>query len=57
MDYFAGLISMDETHVCVVDREGAVVHETGNGETWTTVRVPEMARAARHSEVSPHCRR
>jgi hypothetical protein len=23
MDYFAGLdISMDETHVCVVDREG-----------------------------------
>jgi hypothetical protein len=25
MDYFAGLdISMDETHVCVVDREGEV---------------------------------
>ncbi len=25
MDYFAGLdISMDETHVCVLDREGAV---------------------------------
>ena len=29
MDYFAGLdISMDETHVCVVDREGVVVHQT-----------------------------
>jgi transposase len=28
MEYFAGLdISMEETHVCVVDREGAVVHE------------------------------
>ena len=28
MDYFAGLdISMDETHVCVVDRDGAVVYE------------------------------
>jgi hypothetical protein len=27
-DYFAGLdISMDETHVCVLDREGEVVHE------------------------------
>ena len=27
MDYFAGLdISMDETHVCVLDREGAVVY-------------------------------
>ena len=29
MDYFAGLdISMDETHVCVLDREGEVVHES-----------------------------
>ena len=28
MDYFAGLdISMDETHICVLDREGAVVYE------------------------------
>jgi transposase len=28
MDYFAGLdISMDETHVCVLDREGLVVPE------------------------------
>jgi hypothetical protein len=29
MEYFAGLdISMDETHICVVDREGAVVDES-----------------------------
>ena len=28
MDYFAGFdISMDEMHICVVDREGAVVYE------------------------------
>ena len=32
MDYFAGLdISMDETHVCVLDREGVVVHERQDG--------------------------
>ena len=29
MDYFAGLdISMDETHICVLDREGEVVRES-----------------------------
>jgi len=29
MDYFAGLdVSMDETHICVVDRDGGVVLET-----------------------------
>jgi transposase len=28
MDYFAGLdVSMEETHICVVDRDGVVVHE------------------------------
>ena len=28
MEYFAGLdVSMEETHVCVVTRNGAVVHE------------------------------
>ena len=32
MDYFAGLdISMDETHVCVLDREGVVVHREQDG--------------------------
>ena len=34
MDYFAGLdISMDETHICVLDREGAVIYE---GKTAST---------------------
>ena len=29
MEYFAGLdISMDETHICVLDREGEVVRES-----------------------------
>jgi len=29
MEYFAGLdVSMEETHICVVDRDGHVVHET-----------------------------
>src|SRR6476620_3158304 len=28
MEYFAGLdVSMEETHVCVVDRDGAIVHQ------------------------------
>jgi hypothetical protein len=34
MDYFAGLdISMDDTHVCVLDREGEVVHEDKSAST------------------------
>ena len=34
MDYFAGLdISMDETHVCVLDREGEVVFESKTAST------------------------
>jgi transposase len=34
MDYFAGLdISMDETHICVLDREGAVVYEGKSAST------------------------
>ena len=34
MDYFAGLdISMDETHVCVLDREGEVVYERQTAST------------------------
>ena len=29
MEYFAGLdVSMAETHVCVMNRDGTVVHET-----------------------------
>src|SRR4029077_16724042 len=34
MDYCAGLdISMDETHICVVDRDGAVVYEGKSAST------------------------
>src|SRR3984957_15235853 len=38
MDYFAGLdISMDETHVCVLDREGVVVRESKTESTAQAV--------------------
>ena len=38
MDYFAGLdISMDETHLCVLDREGEVI--------WA-LRTPSFANSA-----------
>ena len=46
MDYFAGLdISMDETHFCVLDREGEVVHESKSASI-----AGELAKA-------PSCRR
>ena len=38
MDYFAGLdISMDETHVCVLDREGVVVYESKSESTAAAI--------------------
>ena len=44
MDYFAGLdISMDETHVCVVDREGVVVHQSKTASTAAAIAV-EIAK-------------
>ena len=50
MDYFAGLdISMDETHVCVLDREGLVVRESKAESTAQAV-ANELAKA-------PSCRR
>jgi transposase len=50
MDYFAGLdISMDETHVCVLDREGVVVYESKSESTAAAIAV-ELAKA-------PSCRR
>ena len=50
MDYFAGLdISMDETHVCVLDREGAVVHQSKTASTAAAIAV-ELSKA-------PTCRR
>jgi transposase len=50
MDYFAGLdISMEETHVCVLDREGAVVHEARTISTAEAI-FASLAKA-------PSCRR
>jgi transposase len=50
MDYFVGLdISMDETHVCVLDREGAVVHERKTASTSEVISA-ELSKA-------PSCRR
>src|SRR5580704_8482732 len=45
MDYFAGLdISMDETHVCVLDREGMVLRESKAESTAQAV-ANELAKA------------
>ena len=50
MDYFAGLdITMDETHVCVLDREGVVVRE-GKAESTAQAVANELSKA-------PSCRR
>ena len=50
MDYFAGLdISMDETHICVLDREGAVVYE-GKCASMAEAIADELSKA-------PSCRR
>ena len=50
MDYFAGLdISMDDTHVCVLDREGEVIHESKTASTAQAI-AGELAKA-------PSCRR
>src|SRR5271169_964725 len=50
MEYFAGLdVSMEETHVCVLDRDGAVIHEAKAASTSEAI-IDELARA-------PSCRR
>jgi hypothetical protein len=44
MDYFAGLdVSMEETHVCVVDRDGAVVFEGKSASTAEAI-AKELAK-------------
>ena len=51
MDYFAGLdISMDETRVCVLDREGVVVHE--NKTTSTAEAIAANCRKRRVAVAS-----
>ena len=50
MDYFAGLdVSMEETHICVVDREGVVLHEAKATSTPTAI--------AAALTKAPQCRR
>ena len=50
MDYFAGLdISMDETHVCVLDREGVMVRESKTESTAQAL--------AGELSTAPSCRR
>lgn len=50
MEYFAGLdVSMEETHVCVVDRDGSIVHQAKVPSTPADLEA-ELAKA-------PACRR
>ncbi|GJE13569.1 IS110 family transposase [Methylobacterium longum] len=50
MEYFAGLdVSMEETHVCVVDRDGTVTHQAKVASTTADI-AQELAKA-------PACRR
>ena len=57
MDYFAGLdISMDETHVCVLDREGAVVHRTktaSTAEAFACVPIGRLPASRRQRGILP----
>ena len=46
MDYFAGLdVSIDETHVCVLDREGVGVRESKTESTAEAI-ADELAKAS-----------
>jgi hypothetical protein len=50
MEYFAGLdVSMEETHICVLDREGVVIHEA-KADSRPEAIADELATA-------PSCRR
>jgi hypothetical protein len=51
MDYFACLdISMDETHVCVLDREGVVVHESKTASMAEAI-AGELAKAPGYRRI------
>jgi hypothetical protein len=53
MDYFAGLeISMDETHICVLDREGAVVYECKSASVALVERCFQLANGAQFEIVA-----
>lgn len=50
MEYFAGLdVSMEETHICIVDREGAMIREATSGTS------PDEIAAA--LKTAPACQR
>ena len=50
MEYFAGLdVSMEETHICIMDRDGSVVHETKVASTPADIDAALME--------APACRR
>jgi two-component system CheB/CheR fusion protein len=52
MEYFAGLdVSMEETHVCVLDREGAVIHEDKAASTPADPPPKSTNRSTSKSEV------
>ncbi len=54
MDYFAGLdVSLEKTHICVLDRDGAVVHQA------TAPSTPEAISGKRPAllvGLAPACR-
>ena len=53
MDYFASLdISMDETHICVLDREGAVVYESKSASMANAI-PDELSPDAVRTRFSP----
>lgn len=50
MEYFAGLdVSMEETHICIVDREGTIIREATSGSS------PDEIAAA--LKTAPACQR
>jgi len=61
MDYFAGLdVSMEETHVCVVDRDGAVIHEVKVPSTPADIKTalagaPAVGGSCSRPAVWPRC--
>jgi transposase len=51
MDYFAGLdISMDERHVCILDREGVVVRESKTRSTAQAI-AAELSKAPSYHRI------
>jgi transposase len=57
MDYFSGLdISMDETHICVLDREGGVIY-VGKPASMAEPIANESAKAPNYRRIVFETRR